>query len=83
MRSPSGAVWRTETPKWKWNGRALQTERHHMAEAMVAASGWSNIVKMTALLPRLARGAVDGSYSARSGWLAQIPRYLHQIEVSD
>ncbi len=52
-----------------------------MAEAFIASAQWRKIANMKFLLPRLARGAVDGRYSARSSWLAEIPQYLHQVGV--
>jgi hypothetical protein len=55
--------------------------RQLIAEAIMASAQWRRIANMNFLLPRLARGAVDGRYSARSSWMAEIPQYLHQVGV--
>lgn len=55
--------------------------RRLMAEAIVASAKWRKIANMNFLLPRLARGAVDGRYSTQSSWLVETPLYLQQIGV--
>jgi hypothetical protein len=61
--------------------RKPSTARRYMAEALTASAAWRQIANMDYLLPRLARGSVDGAYSARSGWLVNVAQYLHHIGV--
>ena len=60
---------------------APASQRALMAEALAASAEWRKIVDMGFLRKRLSRGIVQGSYSARSAWLVDIPCYLHHVGV--